>query len=70
MTDIYIDLDVLHRVRGDLQHIGEIMERPGREMDEVDGESMGVRMLASRMNDFGGRFTCASLPNARFPRLR
>ncbi|MEV5005824.1 MULTISPECIES: hypothetical protein [unclassified Streptomyces] len=53
MSDILIDLDVLSRVRGDLKHIGEILERPGREMDGVDGDAMGVGVLASRMNEFG-----------------
>jgi hypothetical protein len=57
MSDIYIDFDVLNRVRGNIKHIGEIMERPGREMDEVDGDAMGVSMLASRMNDFGDEWS-------------
>ena len=57
MSDIYVDIDVLNRVRGDIKHIGEIMERPGREMDEVDGDSMGVSMLASRMNHFGDEWS-------------
>ncbi len=29
------------------------MERPGREMETVDGVSMGVAELALRMSDFG-----------------
>ncbi|MEU2596422.1 hypothetical protein [Streptomyces hirsutus] len=57
MSDIYIDFDVLKRVRGNIERIGEIMERPGREMEEVDGASMGVDMLASRMNDFGDEWS-------------
>jgi len=57
MSDIRIDIAVLNRVRGDLAHIGAIMERPGREMDDVDGDSMGVSMLASRMNDFGDEWS-------------
>ena len=44
MSDIRVDFDVLDHVRSNLRHIGELMERPGREMDEVDGESMGVAM--------------------------
>ncbi|MGW4922581.1 hypothetical protein [Streptomyces parvulus] len=36
MSDIHIDFGVLNRVRSDIEHIGEIMERPGNEMDEVD----------------------------------
>ncbi|MGW2651532.1 hypothetical protein ACWC2T_43335 [Streptomyces sp. NPDC001393] len=57
MSDIYIDIAVLNHVRGDIAHIGEIMERPGREMDQVDGESMGVSLLASRMNEFGDEWS-------------
>ena len=57
MSDIRIDIGVLHRVRSDIERIGEIMERPGREMDEVDGDSMGVSLLASRMNDFGDEWS-------------
>lgn len=57
MSDIYIDFDVLKRVRGDIKRISEIMERPGREMEEVDGASMGVSLLASRMNEFGDEWS-------------
>ncbi|WP_282704237.1 hypothetical protein [Streptomyces sp. CC219B] len=57
MSDIHIDFEVLKRVRGNIKHIGETMERPGREMEEVDGGSMGVSMLASRMNDFGDEWS-------------
>ncbi|WP_327408758.1 hypothetical protein OG458_12670 [Streptomyces sp. NBC_01281] len=57
MSDIRIDFDVLDRVRRDIKHIGELMEGPGKEMDEVDGESMGVSMLAARMNDFGDEWS-------------
>ena len=53
MSDICIDFDVLKRVRTNLEHIGELMERPGQEMEEADGDALGVSMLASRMNDFG-----------------
>ncbi|WP_328552951.1 MULTISPECIES: hypothetical protein [unclassified Streptomyces] len=57
MSDIRIDFDVLDRVRRDIKHIGELMEGPGKEMDEVDGDSMGVSMLAARMNDFGDEWS-------------
>ncbi|MFJ3710781.1 hypothetical protein [Streptomyces sp. NPDC090053] len=53
MSDLRVDVDVLDRVRGNLKHISDIMERPGREMDKVDGASMGVVELALQMNDFG-----------------
>lgn len=57
MSDIRIDFDVLDRVRRDIKHIGELMEGPGKEMDQVDGDSMGVSMLAARMNDFGDEWS-------------
>jgi hypothetical protein len=57
MSDIYIDFDVLKRVRRDIRRIGDIMEQPGREMDEVDGNSMGVMELTMRMNDFGDEWS-------------
>ncbi|MFC0495212.1 hypothetical protein ACFW4O_10935 [Streptomyces mutabilis] len=57
MSDISIDLGVLKRVRTNIEQIGETMERPGKEMEEVDGASMGVSMLASRMNDFGDEWS-------------
>ncbi|MFF2363557.1 hypothetical protein ACFVU0_12675 [Streptomyces sp. NPDC058122] len=44
---------MLDRVRRDMKHIGELMEGPGKETDEVDGDSMGVTTPAARMNDFG-----------------
>ncbi|MEU9972439.1 hypothetical protein [Streptomyces sp. NPDC051014] len=55
--DIFVDFDVLRRVRDDIRHVGEIMRRPGREMDEVDGAAMGVFALAVRMNDFGDEWS-------------
>ncbi|MEV8320432.1 hypothetical protein AB0Q95_40420 [Streptomyces sp. NPDC059900] len=57
MSDIGIDFAVLSKVRGDLRHIADIMAKPGREMDEVDGNSMGVTELALRMNDFGDEWS-------------
>lgn len=57
MSDIRIDFDVLNHVRNNIVHIGELMERPGQEMDQVDGDSMGVAVLASRMNDFGDEWS-------------
>ncbi|MFF0189506.1 hypothetical protein [Streptomyces sp. NPDC005244] len=41
----------------DIEHIGELMDGPSKEMDEVDGDSMGVSMLAARMNDFGDEWS-------------
>ncbi|MFP3117564.1 hypothetical protein [Streptomyces sp. Iso 434] len=53
MADIRVDFAALERVRSNLRHISDIMERPGREMEHVNGDSMGVIQLASRMNSFG-----------------
>ncbi|WP_327431341.1 hypothetical protein [Streptomyces sp. NBC_01236] len=57
MSGIYVELDVLKRVRGSIKSIGDLMERPGQEMDEVDGNAMGVTALASRMDDFGDEWS-------------
>jgi hypothetical protein len=57
MSDIYVDIDVLDRVRKNIKSIGDLMERPGQEMDEVDGNAMGVMALASRMDDFGDEWS-------------
>ncbi|MFD4633281.1 hypothetical protein ACFVYR_25395 [Streptomyces sp. NPDC058284] len=57
MSDIRIDFAFLARVREDLRHVTDIMKRPGREMDDVDGVSMGVPELSFRMNDFGDEWS-------------
>nr|WP_241196096.1 hypothetical protein [Streptomyces sp. SID10362] len=51
------DYEVLNRVRHNLDHIAELMKKPGREMEKVTGNSMGVPELARRMDDFGDEWS-------------
>ncbi|MFF7553914.1 hypothetical protein ACFZA9_13635 [Streptomyces olivaceus] len=57
MSDLTADYEVLNRVRHNLDHIAELMKKPGREMKEVTGYSMGVPELARRMDDFGDEWS-------------
>ncbi|MFE9249592.1 hypothetical protein [Streptomyces sp. NPDC007088] len=57
MSDLSVDYAVLNRVRNNLEHIAELMKRPGREMEQVNGDSMGVPELAGRMDDFGDEWS-------------
>ncbi|MFC7884358.1 hypothetical protein ACFUVV_21135 [Streptomyces sp. NPDC057376] len=57
MSDLTADYVVLNRVRHNLDHIAELMKKPGREMAEVTGDSMGVPELARRMDDFGDEWS-------------
>ncbi|MEV7321790.1 hypothetical protein [Streptomyces sp. NPDC093970] len=53
MSDLSADYAVLNRVRQNLDHIAGLMKKPGREMTQVTGDSMGVPELARRMDHFG-----------------
>ncbi|MFA3875110.1 hypothetical protein ABS735_15650 [Streptomyces sp. MMCC 100] len=57
MSDLTADYEVLNRVRHNLDHIAELMKKPGREMEKVTGSSMGVPELARRMDDFGDEWS-------------
>lgn len=57
MSDVYIDGEVLARVRHNLAHIRDRMERPARMMHDVDGAAMGARDLARRMDEFGSEWS-------------
>ncbi|MGW7340411.1 hypothetical protein [Streptomyces sp. NPDC054808] len=57
MSDLTADYEVLNRVRHNLDHIAELMKKPGREMEKVTGNSMGVPELARRMDDFGDEWS-------------
>nr|WP_089099573.1 hypothetical protein [Streptomyces hyaluromycini] len=57
MSDLSADYAVLNRVRHNLDHIAGLMKRPGREMAQVSGESMGVPELAQRMDHFGDEWS-------------
>ncbi|MFF8536215.1 hypothetical protein ACF07B_30370 [Streptomyces sp. NPDC015532] len=57
MSDLAVDYAVLKRVRHNLDHIAELMKKPGQEMEHVNGDSMGVPELAERMDDFGDEWS-------------
>ncbi|MEU3084152.1 hypothetical protein ABZ697_28035 [Streptomyces albidoflavus] len=57
MSDLSVDYEVLNRVRHNLDQIADLMKKPGREMESVDGTSMGVPELARRMDDFGDEWS-------------
>lgn len=57
MSDLSIDYAVLKRVRHNLDHIAHLMKKPGREMEHVSGDAMGVPELAKRMDDFGDEWS-------------
>ncbi len=44
-SDLTADYEVLNRVRHNLDHIAELMKKPGQEMKEVTGSSMGFLSL-------------------------
>lgn len=53
MCDLYIDDAMLERVKSNLSNVRDLLERPARLMEQVDGRAMGVSELEERMNDFG-----------------
>ncbi|MFE1023574.1 hypothetical protein ACFW5I_03265 [Streptomyces sp. NPDC058818] len=57
MSDLSADYEVLKRVRHNLDHIAHMMKKPGREMEQVTGDAMGVPELARRMDDFGDEWS-------------
>jgi hypothetical protein len=57
VSDLYIDFEMLVRTQKDIRDIHDVMAKPCREMDEVDGASMGVFKLAKRMDDFGDEWS-------------
>ncbi|MGC0409280.1 hypothetical protein RKD32_002142 [Streptomyces sp. SAI-195] len=57
MSDLSADYEVLMRVRHNLDHIALLMKKPGREMELVTGDAMGVPELARRMDDFGDEWS-------------
>ncbi|WP_419996909.1 hypothetical protein [Streptomyces boninensis] len=57
LTDLSVDYEILMRVKKNLNDIAGLMKKPGREMEEVSGQSMGVLELAKRMDDFGDEWS-------------
>jgi hypothetical protein len=57
VSDLSADYEVLMRVRRNLDHIARLMKKPGREMEQVTGDAMGVPELARRMDEFGDEWS-------------
>jgi len=57
MSDLSVDYAVLNRVRHNLDHVAHLMKQPGRDMENVSGDAMGVPELARRMDDFGDEWS-------------
>jgi hypothetical protein len=53
VSDLYIDGEMLRRVRENLAHIGSLLEKPSKAMDQVDAKAMGATKLEKRMDSFG-----------------
>ncbi|MEV0323616.1 hypothetical protein ACIBKX_13560 [Streptomyces sp. NPDC050658] len=66
MSDLYIDYDMLEQTQRDIGNISDVMRKPCREMEEVDGASMGVFRLAKRMDDFGDEWSYGIKELAKF----
>jgi hypothetical protein len=52
-SDLYIDGEILARVRQNLRHITDILEDPMKTIREVGAEDIGVDELTGRLNEFG-----------------
>ena len=52
-SDLYIDGDVLARVRSNFARIESLLGRPAGQMRSVDGRDAGPATLVARLNDFG-----------------
>ncbi|MEV8016826.1 hypothetical protein AB0O76_10855 [Streptomyces sp. NPDC086554] len=66
MSDLYIDYAMLEQTQRDIGNISDVMKKPCREMEEVDGASMGVLRLARRMDDFGDEWSYGIKQLAKF----
>ncbi|MGP4113866.1 hypothetical protein ACTWP5_23520 [Streptomyces sp. 4N509B] len=52
-SDLYIDGEMLARVRQNLRHITDILEDPMEKIREVGAEDAGVDELSDRLGEFG-----------------
>ncbi len=66
MGDLYVDGEMLDRIRRDLIHIVKVLKKPGEEMEQLDGTDMGVGRLASRMDEFGDEWSYGIKQLAKF----
>ncbi|MEU1115825.1 MULTISPECIES: hypothetical protein [unclassified Streptomyces] len=53
MSDLYIDGEMLRRVRRNMGNIEDLLGKPIRAMGDIDARSMGATDLERRMEDFG-----------------
>ncbi|MGW5736209.1 MULTISPECIES: hypothetical protein [Streptomyces] len=53
MGDLYIDGEMLNRVRRNLKNIEDLLGKPIRAMADIDAKAMGTKDLERRMEDFG-----------------
>lgn len=53
MSDLYIDGEMLDRVRRNLRDIEDLLGKPIRAMGDIDAKAMGATELERRMEDFG-----------------
>ncbi|WP_367042417.1 hypothetical protein [Streptomyces sp. Je 1-332] len=56
MSDLYIDSDMLDRVRRNLRNIEDLLGKPIRAMADIDAKAMGAIELEHRMDEFGGEW--------------
>ncbi|MGI5471657.1 hypothetical protein [Streptomyces sp. CA-132043] len=57
MSDLYVDYAMLKRVRHNMAHIGEVLDKPARAMEKVDAKAMGAAELERRMDEFGDEWS-------------
>lgn len=53
MSDLYIDGEMLDRVRYNLGHIDDLFGKPIQAMADIDAKAMGASQLERRMEEFG-----------------
>ncbi|MET9758700.1 hypothetical protein ABZ016_06535 [Streptomyces sp. NPDC006372] len=53
MSDLYIDGEMLNRVRHNLRDIDDLFAKPISAMKNIDAKAMGASDLERRMEDFG-----------------
>ncbi|GAA1476376.1 hypothetical protein GCM10009623_08220 [Nocardioides aestuarii] len=52
-SDLYIDGEMLSRVRDNFSRIEDLLGGPASQMRSVDGRDAGPSALVSRLNEFG-----------------
>jgi hypothetical protein len=57
MSDLYIDGEMLNRVRHNLRDIDALFGKPIRAMTDIDAKAMGASDLERRMEEFGDEWS-------------